>query len=128
MRRRSDSIESDHGPGHVKVKIVTAKSLDDRPLHFSGVASRLRRLDASILLWLALIAVLAFLVLNPVLRLIISSLQETDTGKFTFANYRVAYGNVRQLQALVTSLELGVAVALLSTPFAFPITSPFPLP
>jgi len=100
---------------------VTDKSLDDRALHFSGVASRLRRLDASILLWLALIAVLGFLVLNPVLRLIISSLQETDTGNFTFANYRVAYGSVRHLQALVNSLELGIGVALLATLFAVPI-------
>jgi len=100
---------------------VTDKSLDDRALQFSGVASRLRRLDASILLWLALIAVLAFLVLNPILRLIISSLQATDTGRFTFANYRVAYGNVRHLQALVNSLELGVGVALLATLFAVPI-------
>jgi iron(III) transport system permease protein len=107
--------------GHDKVKIVTDKSLDDRALHFSGVASRLRRLDASILLWLALIAVLAFLVLNPILRLVISSLQETDTGNFTLANYRVAYGNIRHLQALVNSLELGIGVALLATLFAVPI-------
>jgi iron(III) transport system permease protein len=107
--------------GHDKVKIVTDKSLDDRTLHFSGVASRLRRLDASILLWLALIAVLAFLVLNPILRLVISSLQETDTGNFTLANYRVAYGNIRHLQALVNSLELGIGVALLATLFAVPI-------
>jgi iron(III) transport system permease protein len=107
--------------GHDKVKIVTDKSVDDRALQFSGVASRLRRLDASILLWLALIAVLAFLVLNPILRLIVSSLQETDTGSLTFANYRVAYGNVRHLQALVNSLQLGIGVALLATLFAVPI-------
>jgi iron(III) transport system permease protein len=100
---------------------LTDKSLDDRALQFSGVASRLRRLDASILLWLALIAVLAFLVLNPILRLIVSSLQETDTGNFTFANYRVAYGNVRHLQALVNSLYLGIGVALLAALFAVPI-------
>jgi iron(III) transport system permease protein len=100
---------------------VTDKSLDARALQFSGVASRLKRLDASILLWLALIAVLAFLVLNPILRLIVSSLQETDTGNFTFANYRVAYGNVRHLQALVNSLQLGIGVALLTTLFAVPI-------
>ena len=50
------------------------------------------------LLWLVLIAVLGFLILNPVLRLIISSLQETDTGRFTLANYRTAYGNIRHLQ------------------------------
>jgi hypothetical protein len=100
---------------------VTDKSLDEKVLHFSGVASRLKRLDASMVLWLALIAVLAFLVLNPVLRLIISSLQETDTGRFTLANYRVAYGNWRHLQALLNSLELGIGVALLATLFGVPI-------
>ena len=100
---------------------MTDKSLDDRALQFSGVASRLRRLDASIVLWLALIAILVFLVLNPILRLIVSSLQDTDTGGFTFANYRVAYGNFRHLQALLNSLYLGVGVALLSTLFAVPI-------
>ena len=73
------------------------------------------------LLWLALIAVLAFLILNPVLRLIISSLQETDTGRFTLANYRTAYGNIRHLQSLLNSLELGVGVALLATCFAVPM-------
>jgi iron(III) transport system permease protein len=100
---------------------VTDKSLDARALRFSGVASRLKRLDASILLWLALIAVLAFLVVNPILRLVISSLQESDTGRFTFANYQVAYGNVRHLQALVNSLQLGIGVALLATFFGVPI-------
>ena len=53
---------------------MTDNSLDLRAVQFSGVAASLRRLDASLLLWLALIAVLAFLVLNPVLRLIIASL------------------------------------------------------
>lgn len=100
---------------------MTDKSLDDRALQFSGVASRLRRLDASIVLFLALIAILAFLVLNPILRLIVSSLQETDTGNLTFANYRVAYGNFRHLQALLNSLYLGVGVAVLATLFAVPI-------
>ena len=100
---------------------MTDNSLDIRALHFSGIASRLRRLDASMLLWLALIAVLAFLILNPVLRLIISSLQETDTGSFTLANYRTAYGNIRHLQSLLNSLELGVGVALLATCFAVPM-------
>jgi iron(III) transport system permease protein len=100
---------------------VTDNSLDLRAVEFSGLASRMRRLDASFLLWLALIAVLAFLILNPVLRLIISSLQETDTGRFTLANYRTAYGNFRHLQSLLNSLELGVGVALLATCFAVPI-------
>ena len=79
---------------------VTDNSLDLRAVQFSGLASRIRRLDASILLWLVLIGVLAFLILNPVLRLIVSSLQETDTGRFTLANYLTAYGNIRHLQSL----------------------------
>lgn len=83
--------------------------------------SRWQRFDASILIWLVLIAILAFLVLNPILRLIASSFQEADTGRFTFANYFAAYGNVRQFQALANSLQLGVGVALLSTLFAVPI-------
>src|SRR5665811_2446858 len=81
----------------------------------------MRRLDASMLLWLVLIAVLAFLILNPVLRLIVSSLQETDTGRFTLVNYRTAYGNIRHLQSLGNSLELGIGVALLATCFGVPI-------
>ena len=100
---------------------MTDNSLDLRAVEFSGLASRIRRLDASVLLWLVLIAVLAFLILNPVLRLIISSLQETDSGRFTLANYRTAYGNIRHLQSLLNSLELGVGVALLATCFAVPI-------
>jgi iron(III) transport system permease protein len=100
---------------------VTDNTLDDRVIRFSGLSSRLKRLDASLLLWLALIALLAFLILNPVLRLIISSLQETDTGRFTLANYRTAYGNIRHLQSLANSLTLGVGVALLATCFGVPI-------
>jgi iron(III) transport system permease protein len=100
---------------------MTDNSLDVRAIQFSGFASRMRRLDASLLLWVVLIAVLAFLILNPVLRLIISSLQETDTGRFTLANYRTAYGNIRHLQSLANSLELGVGVALLATCFGVPI-------
>ena len=100
---------------------MTDKSLDQGAFYFSRVASGLRRFDPSILLWLVLIAVLVFLVLNPILRLIISSLQETDSGHFTFANYQVAYGNFRHLQALVNSLELGIGVALLAALFGVPI-------
>jgi iron(III) transport system permease protein len=87
----------------------------------SGFAARLRRLDASMLVLLVLSAVLVFLVLNPILRLIVASLQQTDSGGFTLDNYRVAYGNFRHLAALANSLELGVGVALLNTCFAVPI-------
>src|ERR1700687_3496953 len=97
---------------HGRVPNVTDNSLDVRAVHFSGIACRLRRLDDSMLLLLALVAVLACLTRNPICRRIVSSLQEADTGSFTLANYRTAYGNIRHLQALANSLELGVGVAL----------------
>ena len=73
------------------------------------------------LVLLAFIAVLVFLILNPILRLIVSSLQQADTGQFTLENYRRAYGSIRHLEALANSLELGAGVAFLVTCFAVPI-------
>jgi iron(III) transport system permease protein len=90
-------------------------------VHASGTVRRIHRFDPSWLLWLALIAVLAFLVLNPLLRLILSSFQEADSGRLTFANYVAAYGNVRHLEALANSLELGGGVAILATIFGVPL-------
>jgi iron(III) transport system permease protein len=79
------------------------------------------RFDPSLLLWLALIAVLLFLVLNPLMRLVVSSFQEVDSGRLTLANYQAAYGNVRHLQALANSLELGAGVCILATLFGVPM-------
>jgi iron(III) transport system permease protein len=87
----------------------------------SGTVRRINRFDSSWLLWLALIAVLAFLVLNPLLRLILSSFQEADSGRLTFANYVAAYGNVRHLEALANSLQLGGGVAIMATIFGVPL-------
>jgi iron(III) transport system permease protein len=87
----------------------------------SGTVHRINRFDPSWLLWLALIAVLAFLVLNPLLRLILSSFQEADSGRLTFANYVAAYGNVRHLEALANSLQLGGGVAIMATIFGVPL-------
>jgi iron(III) transport system permease protein len=79
------------------------------------------RFDPSLLLWLALIAVLLFLVLNPLMRLVVSSFQEVDSGRLTLANYQVAYGNIRHLEALANSLELGAGVSIVATLFGVPI-------
>jgi iron(III) transport system permease protein len=81
----------------------------------------LHRFDASMLLWLAIIAVLIFLIASPMVRLVVSSFQEADTGRFTLANYVAAYGSARHLQALLSSLELGLGVALLAGLFGVPI-------
>ncbi|TMJ46109.1 MAG: iron ABC transporter permease [Alphaproteobacteria bacterium] len=92
-----------------------------RPEPAGALARRLSRFEPSMLLWLAMIAVLVFLVASPMVRLVVSSFQEAETGRLTLANYSEAYGNLRQLQALLNSLELGIGVALLAGVFGVPI-------
>lgn len=81
---------------------------------------RLRHLDHSFWLWLVAIVILVFLVVNPLFRLLIVSFQ-TDTGSFTFANYAVAYGRTRHIDALVNSLILGLSAASLCLVFGVPM-------
>ena len=82
---------------------------------------RVLRFDPLLLLWLLLAAILAFLVVNPLLRLGLSSLQDADTGAYTLANYVAAYGRARYLQALWNSLSLGACVTVLAFMFAVPL-------
>src|SRR5215471_19172190 len=87
----------------------------------TGFARRLAFLEPSMALWLVLIAVLVFLIASPMVRLVIASFQEPETGRFTFANYVEAYGSLRHLRAVLNSLELGLGVALLAGLFGVPI-------
>src|ERR1700758_363723 len=82
---------------------------------------RLAFFEPSMALWLVLIAVLVFLIASPMVRLVIASFQEPDTGRFTFANYVEAYGSLRHLRAVLNSLELGLGVAFLAGLFGVPI-------
>lgn len=81
---------------------------------------RWRHWDKSSLVWLLAIAILAFLVLNPLLRLLVVSFQD-DNGGFTLANYAAAYGRVRQLEALGNSLLLGVSSGAVCLAFGVPL-------
>src|SRR3954463_12960811 len=87
----------------------------------SGFMHRRRLLEPSMLLWILLIGILVVLVASPLVRLIMSSFQEAETGSFTLANYAEAYGRVRHVQALLNSLELGAGVAILAVVFGVPI-------
>jgi len=87
----------------------------------TGVARWLRSLEPAMLVWLPLVGILAFLVVSPMFRLVVSSFQRANDGHFTFANYAIAYGEPRHVRALVNSLLLGGAVTLLSAVFAVPI-------
>jgi len=79
-----------------------------------------RHLDKSAWVWLLAIGLLLFLVVNPLLRLLVVSFQQPD-GAFTLANYFVAYGRARYVEALLNSLILGVSAASLCLVFGVPL-------
>ena len=77
--------------------------------------------DATWLLWIAIIAVLLFLVVSPFVYLVVTSFTAERTGGFTFANYGVAWGRARYVEALFNSLRLGAVSAGLAGLFAIPL-------
>ena len=77
--------------------------------------------DATWLLWIAIIAVLLFLVVSPFVYLVVTSFTAERTGGFTFANYAVAWGRARYVEALFNSLRLGAVSAGLAGLFAIPL-------
>ncbi len=87
----------------------------------SAFGQRWRHLDKSSWVWLLAIAVLLFLVVNPLARLFIVSFQQPDTGAFTLANYAAAYSRSRYIDALGHSLVLGLSAASLCLAFGVPL-------
>jgi len=86
-----------------------------------GYRQRWRHVDKSVFLWLLLIGALLVLVINPLARLLLVSVQHVDTGAFTLDNYASAYGRWRHLEALVNSLVVGLSVAAVCTLFGVPM-------
>lgn len=91
--------------------------------HLSGGAGlgRLRALESSVLVWVSLAAVLVLLVVHPLLRLLIGSLQDPVSGELTLANFAVAFGRQRYLNAFSNSLLMAAAVTLVCTLVAVPM-------
>ena len=83
--------------------------------------SRWRHFDRSLIVWVLLIAVLLLLVINPLARLLITSFQHPDTGAFTLENYGAAYGRWRYIEALINSVVVGLAAALVCVVFGVPM-------
>ncbi|HYZ64539.1 MAG TPA: iron ABC transporter permease [Acetobacteraceae bacterium] len=84
--------------------------------------SRLRqRFEPATLVGLVAVAALLFLVAAPVAKLVLSSVQDPETGALTLQNYVAAYGRVRDWQALGTSLLYAGSVTVLAVIFAVPI-------
>ena len=59
--------------------------------------------------------------INPLGRLLWASFQDPDTGAFTLGNYAAAYGRWRNVEALINSVVIGLAVAVLCTVFGVPM-------
>ena len=87
----------------------------------AGRVRRSFRVEPWTLIWVGATLILLFLVVAPMLRLLISSFQSTDSGAFTLENYVTAYGNQRRLIGLGNSLLYGGAVVLVSIGFAVPL-------
>jgi len=83
--------------------------------------ARLRMLEPVTLLWVILVAGLFFLIAAPLLKMLLISFEEQDTGDFTLMNYATAYGRQRYLDALRNSLLLGLLSAAISTIIAVPM-------
>lgn len=99
-------------------ELSSSKPLAGSASLFGG---RWRHWDSSSWVWLAAIAVLVFLVVNPLARLVIVSFQEKGTGAFTLANYVAAYSRARYVEALANSLILGAGAATLCLLFGVPL-------
>ena len=82
---------------------------------------RWRHFDRSVLIWALLVLVLLVLVINPLARLLWTSFQHPDTGAFTLENYAAAYGRWRYIEALINSVVVGLAAALLCVAFGVPM-------
>ena len=85
-----------------------------------GFAQRWRHWDKTSIVWIAAIAILVLLVVNPLLRLLVVSFQDAE-GAFTLANYVGAYGRSRHVEALLHSLILGVSAGTLCLLFGVPM-------
>jgi iron(III) transport system permease protein len=84
-------------------------------------ARRFRLADPSMILWIAMIAILIFLIASPMVRLVVSSFQDPESGRLTLHNYIEAYGRARHLQALWNTLVFGAGVAVLACLFGVPL-------
>lgn len=101
--------------------VAPAPAAQPRAAARTSLLRRLRNLELTALLWLALTVVLLILVAAPMLKLLAVSFEDQKTGAFTLGNYLTAYGRARYVDALINSLLLGLASGTLSVIFAVPM-------
>lgn len=92
-----------------------------RPARGAAAPPRRWRPDPWAVVAVVLALVLALLVLNPVLRLLLSSVQAPRSAAWTFNNYAAAFGRARYVEAFWTSMRLGAAVTAICLVLAVPL-------
>jgi iron(III) transport system permease protein len=97
---------------------LSTTSIDDR---VSRAVRPARSFDWTFLVWLLFAAILVFIVVNPLARLVLSSFEHSDGSGYTIANYLTAYGRWRYIQALLNTLVMGAGTAALAAIFAVPL-------
>ncbi len=98
------------GPADVAVApVLPARSL------------RLGLPDPTVPVAVVLLAVLVFLVANPLYHLLHFSLSDPGGHGLTLGNYAAAFGRPRYVQAMVNSLELGAVAAAIGAVLAVPM-------
>ena len=97
---------------------LSTPSIDDR---VSRTVRPARSFDWTFLVWLLFAAILVFIVVNPLARLVLSSFERTDGSGYTIDNYLTAYGRWRYIQALINTLVMGAGTAALAAIFAVPL-------
>src|SRR6185312_680278 len=107
--------------GAAGMSLAGAEGGETLPGRPGFLAARLRRIEPARFFFLAAIAVLVFLIVAPVVRLLASSFQSVDDGSFTVANYVVAWSDPRNLIAVGNSIRYAIEVTILSAVFAVPI-------
>jgi iron(III) transport system permease protein len=80
-----------------------------------------RRFDWTLPIWIMCAAILAFIVINPVARLVLASFEVIDGKGYTLDNYGAAFGRWRHVQALINTLVMATGVSILAGLFAVPL-------
>jgi iron(III) transport system permease protein len=77
--------------------------------------------EPSALFWLAFAAALIALVAYPIAQLLLTSVQVGPNDAFGFGNFTAAFGRTRQIDSVLNTIAMGVAVVLVASVFAIPL-------
>lgn len=80
-----------------------------------------RSFDPMVILWIVLVLLLMFLVINPLCRLIIDSFRQVGGTDFTLANYVTAFSRARHIQAVINTLWMASFASLIAVAMAVPL-------